>query len=205
MSELILKMSITLDGFVAAKHDKDWVFRSSSEDSKAWVLDVIRRASYHAMGARSFREMVMWWPTSKEVFAAPMNDIPKLVFSRGGEESRATTKRVLDEARTKAAAAGCLDKFESWANARFVTGNLADEVARIKKESTKPIVAYGGAELAQQLVALGLVDEYRFAIHPVAVGTGLPLFNRLEASRDLKLTDVTRFDGGIVAHVYRRA
>jgi len=42
MSELILKMSITLDGFVAAKHDKDWVFRSSSEDSKAWVLDVIR-------------------------------------------------------------------------------------------------------------------------------------------------------------------
>jgi dihydrofolate reductase len=204
MSELILKMSITIDGFVAAKHDKDWIFRSSDDASKGWVLELVRRAGYHAMGTKAFREMAMWWPTSKDMFAAPMNDIPKLVFSRGGEESRATTKRVLDEARQKAEEKGCLAQFESWANARFVTGDLTDEIGRIKKESAKPIVAYGGAELAQQLVKLGLIDEYRLPIHPVALGTGLPLFSQLDGSRDLKLIDVTRFEAGAVAHVYRR-
>jgi dihydrofolate reductase len=112
---------------------------------------------------------------------------------------------VLDEARHKAEAAGCLAQFDSWTKARFLTGDLATEVARLKKESAKPIVAYGGAELAQQLVKLGLIDEYRLAIHPVAVGTGLPLFSQLDKSRDLKLTDVTRFEGGGVAHVYRHA
>jgi dihydrofolate reductase len=80
---------------------------------------------------------------------------------------------------------------------------LADEIARLKREDGKPIVAHGGAAFAQSLVRGNFVDEYRLLVHPVALGRGLPLFSTLEASRALELVDVQRFGNGAVAHVFR--
>jgi riboflavin biosynthesis pyrimidine reductase len=53
-------------------------------------------------------------------------------------------------------------------------------------------------------VRANLVDEYRLAVHPVALGCGKPLFATLEARSVLALVECTRFDGGAVALVYRR-
>jgi dihydrofolate reductase len=82
MRELILKMSISVDGFVA---DPDgglkWVFDSDPE-AAAWTVETVWNASLHIMGSRTFRDMAAYWPTSTEVFAPPMNQIPKAVFSK---------------------------------------------------------------------------------------------------------------------------
>ncbi len=56
---------------------------------------------------------------------------------------------------------------------------------------------------AQSLVRLGLVDEYRVLVRPLALGRGLPLFAARTAPPDLVLVDVRPFAAGAVAHVYR--
>lgn len=85
MRELILKMSMSLDGFVAdAESGLSWVF-GQDPAAAAWTLEIVCNASLHIMGSRTFRDMAHFWPTSTEVFAAPMNQIPKAVFSRQGK------------------------------------------------------------------------------------------------------------------------
>jgi riboflavin biosynthesis pyrimidine reductase len=68
---------------------------------------------------------------------------------------------------------------ESWRAARVATGDLAEEIARLKREPGKDILAHGGARFAQSLVKNALIDEYQLLIHPVALGRGLPLFAHL--------------------------
>src|SRR5205807_9899151 len=84
MRELILKMSISIDGFVA---DPDgglkWIFDGDPE-AAAWTVATVWNASLHIMGSRTFRDMAAFWPTSTEVYAPPMNQIPKAVFSKQG-------------------------------------------------------------------------------------------------------------------------
>ena len=83
--ELILKMSITLDGFVGGPNGEiDWIFKTMSEDATAWTVDRFSRADAHLMGRKTFNDMAAYWPNSREVFAAPMNEIPKIVFSTKG-------------------------------------------------------------------------------------------------------------------------
>ena len=87
MRELILKMSISIDGFVAGPNGEvGWVF-GPDQAARAWTVETISNASLHIMGSRTFHDMAAYWPTSTEVFAPPMNEIPKAVFSRQGGRS----------------------------------------------------------------------------------------------------------------------
>src|SRR6185437_15831339 len=84
MRELILKMSISIDGFVAAPDGElRWVFDTDHE-ARSWTVETVWNASLHIMGSRTFQDMAAYWPTSTEVFAPPMNQSPKAVFSRQG-------------------------------------------------------------------------------------------------------------------------
>ncbi|MBB6243333.1 dihydrofolate reductase [Rhodanobacter sp. MP1X3] len=82
----MLKMSVSLDGFVAGPNgEADWIFRTSGgDDSTAWVLQTLREAGVHIMGRRSYDVMAAFWPYSDMPIAPPMNDIPKVIFSRKG-------------------------------------------------------------------------------------------------------------------------
>ncbi len=85
MRKLILKMSITLDGFVGGPNGEiHGIFKTKSEDAAAWTVDKILQAGAHLMGRKTFNDMAAYWPNSSEVFAAPMNEIPKIVFSKKG-------------------------------------------------------------------------------------------------------------------------
>ena len=90
----------------------------------------------------------------------------------------------------------------TWANAQVATGDLADEIARLKQQDGKFILAHGGAGFAQSLVRLGLVDEYRLLIHPVILGKGLPLFSTAANPFDLKLESSITFKTGAIANIY---
>jgi dihydrofolate reductase len=208
--ELVLKMSISIDGFVGGpKGEINWVF---DRDPKAiaWTVETIWRASLHIMGSHTFHDMAAWWPTSTEAFAPPMNQIPKAVFSSQGAAilKAADTTAALRDARANAGAAQSGERqpgAESWAEAYVASGGLAGEVARLKAQDGKPIVAHGGAGFARSLVAEGLVDQYALLVYPVALGKGLPLFSDLAAPRSLRLVSSKAFPKGAVAQIYRPA
>jgi dihydrofolate reductase len=212
MRKLILKMSISLDGFVAGPNGElDWIFKSRSDDGAAWTVDKIRQAGAHLMGRKTFHDMAAYWPNSSEVFAVPMNEIPKIVFSKTGfspSQKGEPTAALKDAVRFNRAdggdtAASPPASAKSWAEARVITGDLAQGIKKLKNEPGKELLAHGGASFASNLVQTGLIDEFWLLTLPVALGRGLSLFGGLKAPTHLKLIEAKSFSGGAVAHVYR--
>jgi dihydrofolate reductase len=175
MRKLILKMSITLDGFVGGADGKiDWLFKTTDDEAKKWIADTIGPAGVHIMGSRTYADMAAYWPCSTDILAAPMNQIPKVVFSRTKDPKLSATTKALEDANRQAP----VDKARaavSWSQPRIASGDLAHEITRLKEEPGNDIIAHGGAGFARSLVASGLIDEYQLLVHPVALGVGLPL------------------------------
>jgi dihydrofolate reductase len=92
---------------------------------------------------------------------------------------------------------------ESWAKAHVATGDLKEEIAKLKSQDGKPIIAHGGVIFARSLVAAGVVDQYVLMVHPVVLGKGLPLFVDLPAPKILELVSAATFPRGGVAKIYR--
>jgi dihydrofolate reductase len=176
MAALVLKMSVSLDGYIApADGDGRWIGAGGSGDALSWTVDTISKASAHLMGSATYAAMAAHWPSDPGPFAKPMNEIPKVVFSDSLESA-------------------------SWGETTIVTGDLTEAVTRLKHErSGGYLLAHGGVRFAQSLVETGLIDEYRLAIHPVILGAGAPLFR---TPLTIEPVSTTVFSGGIVAHVF---
>jgi len=208
--ELILKMSVSIDGFVAGPDGEiDWIFRTSSETSQAWILDLLGQAGLHAMGHRTYHDMASYWPTSTLPMAQPMNEIPKAVFSRSGKISRPnaemTTTALKDAIKAETAGHTDAEKavLDSWQNP-FVGGkDLVADIQRLKEAGGKPILAHGGASFVTSLIAANLVDLFHLVVHPVALGSGLPIFSGLKQPLYLMLEEFRQFDTGVVVKTYR--
>src|SRR4051812_48069765 len=148
MRKLIMKMSMSVDGFVVGPNgENDWIFKTGDEESKAHSMAIIRSPGLIIMGRKSFEMMASYWPTSSDPFAASMNEIPKALFTRKGFAG------IPPVAGQSSAAA-------SWAAARVFGGDLAKEIRELKAESGKPILALGGAGFIRSLITTGLIDEY---------------------------------------------
>jgi dihydrofolate reductase len=147
------------------------------------------------MGRKSFENMAPYWPIATGPFAAPMNEIPKALFTKKGFKGLNPVQTTNAE-QSRAAA--------SWAEAQVFDGDLTEEISKLKSGPGKPISAIGGAGFMQSLIATGLIDEYHLVTHPVALGKGLTIFNNVAQPMDLKLVDVKSFPGGIVAHTYSK-
>ena len=209
MRALILKMSVSIDGFVAsADGGAKWIFDTYDDEAAAWTVRTVWDASLHIMGSRTFHDMAAYWPTSTAVFAPPMNQIPKAVFSRRGTVVlKATdTTAALRDARANAGhepSAKLQPGADSWRQPYVASGDLAEEIRKLKAQDGKPIIAHGGAGFARSLVALGLVDEYVLLAHPVALGNGLALFSGLSTPRNFRLVSSATFPKGALAQIYR--
>ncbi|PYF77423.1 dihydrofolate reductase family protein [Pedobacter nutrimenti] len=191
MRKLIMKMSVSVDGFVGGPNGElDWIFKSSDQHSKAWAVGQTGQAGLIIMGRKSFEGMAPYWPTSTDAFAPAMNEIPKAVFTQKGFKN-------VDPGQDPSPAVA------SWASAQVFEGNLAAHIQELKAQQGKPVVAIGGAGFMRSLIATGLIDEFLIVTHPVLLGSGLPIFSGLSQPLDLKLIDVQTFSGGIVAHTYQ--
>jgi dihydrofolate reductase len=82
-------------------------------------------------------------------------------------------------------------------------GDLAEEIANLRRQPGGEIIAWGGATFAQALSRAGLIDEYVLVIQPVAYGSGLPMFRDLPDALPLRLIEASTFESGAVIHVYR--
>jgi dihydrofolate reductase len=192
-------MSMSIDGFVAGPNgETEWMMRGRGEAGKAWVAETIAEAGLHAVGRKTFLGWARYWPTSTDMLAQAMNDVPKVVFTR--QASLDTLEAAGGEAAIHATPAAA-----SWAQAEVANGDLATEIDRLKHEPGKDILVCGGVEFAQSLARLGLIDEYRLVVHPVALGAGLALFAGLANPLDVKLMSSTSFPSGVTAQVYQPA
>lgn len=178
MRKLVLQMSMTLDGYVASDREHPGMGVSEDAELVRWKLDRVSKAGAHLMGRVTYQEMASHWPHSSSPYAAPMNDIPKVVFS----------KTLIDA---------------SWSVTRIARGDLAEEIAGLKEEAGGDLIAYGGARFAASLAARGLVDEYCLPIQPLAVGRGQALFAELSSVLHLDLVEARSFACGVVVHIYR--
>jgi dihydrofolate reductase len=180
MRRLILQTGISIDGYVAALDGSHpWgEGREDDEAFKRWILDSVWAAGAHLMGRVTYEEMAAHWPTSDSDYARPMNEIPKVVFSKTLERA-------------------------DWPETRIARGDLREEIERLKREPGNDLIAYGGARFDQALSRLGLVDEYRLMIQPAALGAGLPLFRDLPTPLHLELIEATTYSTGVAIHVYR--
>jgi len=179
MRKLVLQMQVSIDGFVAGPEGQlDWIFPDFDESYTKWTVEKLSQAGAHVMGRATYEDMAAHWPTSTAPFAAPMNRIPKLVFSNTLKDA-------------------------SWGETRIVAGDFRAELGRLKSEAGKELLVHGGARFARALVGAGLIDEYRLVEHPVALGRGLSIFSRLESPTRLTVTEAITFNSGAAAKVYR--
>jgi dihydrofolate reductase len=112
------------------------------------------------------------------MFAAPMNNVPKVVLSRTIPDA-------------------------NWPESRIARGHLAAEIDTLRHEPGGDIMAHGGASFVQALSQQHLIDEYRLVIRAVALGSGLPLFKDLTAPQPLTLISATTYRDSTSIHVYR--
>jgi dihydrofolate reductase len=178
--DVILYMSMSLDGFVGSDREHPGLAVPEGAELKQWKLGRVSQAGAHLMGRTTYQEMASYWPHSDDDYAAPMNEIPKVVFSRTLSDTEAT-----------------------WPSTRVARGDLADEIAAIKADPGPDVIVWGGARLAGALAAANLIDEYRLLIQPLVLGTGHGLFDQLPDARHLNLLEAVTFPSGIVVHVYR--
>ncbi|NGM82053.1 dihydrofolate reductase family protein [Paenibacillus sp. 7124] len=90
----------------------------------------------------------------------------------------------------------------SWMNSRLLSGNLQEEVRRLKEGEGADITIFGSGTIVQQLAKAGLIDEYLLVLTPVVIGNGKPLF--IDAGKmKLELLEARSFSSGIVLLHYR--
>jgi dihydrofolate reductase len=111
------------------------------------------------------------------VFADQMNSMPKYVASRSLRAPLA------------------------W-NATLLEGELAEGVTALKDRHDRTLVAVGAGELARDLIAMGLVDEFWFWVSPSLWPAGPRIFDGVGPVR-LELIGSTTFRSGVVRLAYR--
>ena len=185
MRSVTYSMGVSLDGYIAGP-DGGFDWTTPDEEVFRFWIDEIREVGVHLMGRRLYETMLYWDNVDQASldhaeleWAALWKPLPKVVFST-----------------TLSAVQG---------NARLASGGLAEEIERLRAEPAEGDIAIGGATLAAEAAALGLIDEYRAIVYPVLVGGGIPFFPQRGRRVDLELVETRTFSSGVVYLRYRVA
>jgi dihydrofolate reductase len=186
MRRVTYSMNVSLDGYIVGP-DGSFDWSAPDADVFRFSIDEIREVGVHLMGRRLYETMLYWETADQDrslddaelEWAALWNPLPKVVFST-----------------TLSAVQG---------SARLASGGLAGEIERLRAEPAEGDIAIGGATLAAEAAALGLIDEYRAMVYPVLVGGGIPFFPRRERRVDLELVETRTYSSKFVYLRYRVA
>jgi dihydrofolate reductase len=183
MRDVVLQQyAVSLDGFSCADGSEfqRYVFGVDDPEVDEVFIGLLSRAGAHIMGRSTYLDMAGHWPSRSGPTADLMNNIPKVVFSRTLEHA-------------------------DWPESRIASGDTAQEIAKLKEEPGGDIVAHGGFSFTQSLVRLGLVDELRLYIFPVALGHGTSIFSTADSLTEHECTLIKRFPSGVVLQTLRPA
>jgi dihydrofolate reductase len=177
MRKVIVQTQVSLDGVQENPHL--FVFDYSNEETLNHVKANLFQSDALLMGRVTYQGFAAVWPTrTGDEFSDRINSLPKYVASR-------TLKEPL-----------------TW-NTSLMGGDVAKEVAKLKEQPGQDILQYGIGELTHTLIKQGLVDELRFMVCPVAVGSGKRIFETFDKT-PLKLLETKTFKTGVVALHYQR-
>jgi dihydrofolate reductase len=160
MRKLIAAINMTLDGFC------DHTAGIADDELHEHYNETLRTGDTLLYGRITYQLMESYWPNvvknpignkAEDEFAVLIDQITKIVFSR------------------------TLTKVE-WNNAKLATRSLKEEVLDLKQQPGKNIFA-GSPSIIAKLTQLDLIDEYQLCVHPVVLGTGLPLFRNIKEKK----------------------
>ena len=177
MKKVILDLAVTLDGFIEGPNGEiDWCIMDDDMNFDGFIssIDTIfyGRVSYDTWG--NFQPGANASPMEQQMWQE-VHSKKKLVFSSQNRQDK---------------------------NATFISADITDKVVEIKKQAGKDIWLYGGSSLIRTFINLGLIDIYRISIHPIALGSGKPLFENLNERVRLNLIKTNVFKSGVVQLIY---
>jgi dihydrofolate reductase len=180
MRKLIAAMNMTLDGYC------DHTVGIADDEIHQHYTDLLKDGDAIIYGRVTYQLMEYWRPfvenptgaKAMDDFALAIDGIKKIVYSR--------TLKAVD-----------------WNNTELKPEIVEAEILDLKQQDGKNIFV-GSPSLIVALTNLQLIDEYQLAIHPIVIGSGLPLFKDVKDRLDLKLLGTKTFGSGVVIHYYER-
>jgi dihydrofolate reductase len=186
MGRIVVTEFISLDGVIEAPGGGEdykyggWTFEvERGDEGDQFKLDETMNSAALLLGRRTYEGFAAAWPGRDGEFADKFNTMPKYVVS--------STLRDPE-----------------WTNSTVVSGDVVDEITKLKKEQDGDIVVHGSAQLVQSLIENDLVDELRLMVFPVVLGTGKRLFGETTDKKRLRLSSSTVVGDGVAIQVYTR-
>jgi dihydrofolate reductase len=191
MGKIIVSEFVSLDGVIEAPGGGDtyehagWAFQfSRGPDGDKFKFDELMQADALLLGRVTYEGFAQAWPSmprDEGGYADKMNSIAKFVVS--------TT----------------LEKAE-WTNSTLISGNVAEEVAKLKQQHDGDILINGSGDLIKTLMEHDLIDEYRLMVFPIVLGSGERLFADGSTLTTLRLARATPVGSdGVVVLTYEPA
>lgn len=188
MRKLIVEEWLSLDGYANDKNGELNFFPSPeqnryADEDQLKFLDTIDTM---ILGRKTYELFVEFWPTAsveKEIIADKLNSLNKIVISGTLQEA----------------------PWGQYPDATILSTNIVESIKDLKAQKGKDIVLWGSISLAQTLINEHLVDEYRIQLCPTTTGGGRLLFPGADSYKNLRLTDLKKYDTGVVFLNYQPA
>jgi dihydrofolate reductase len=184
MGRIVVTELISLDGVMQAPGDAGEFERGgwavgAGDSAMAFKLDELMASDAQLLGRVTYEGFARAWPTMKGtgVFGERMNGMPKHVVSSTLHDPE-------------------------WSNTSVLDGDLAADVADLRRRYDRDILVAGSARLVQGLFELGLVDRLHLMVFPVVLGQGTRLFGETSGQRPLRLVESRPVENGIVILIY---
>ena len=186
MRKLKLQVQISIDGFVAGPEgEMDWLTWNWDDKLIQYVNNLSNSIDCIVLGRKLAEGFIPHWLNVANDPANAENEVgklfsntPKFVFSKSLKENH-------------------------WHNATLLNGDLVTEINKLKNQSGKDMMAYGGASFVSSLIKNDLIDEYHLFVNPAAIGKGLSIFGTIEKNKSLVLINSMVSDCGIVVMHYQ--
>jgi dihydrofolate reductase len=189
MRKLILEEWVSLDGHVTDKDGQLDFFTNLTPDQNKYSdldqLKFLETIDLIVLGRKTYELFVDFWPTATtdtEVIADKLNSIPKIVLSNTITEA----------------------PWGKWPAATIMSGDAVDTIRKLRTLPGKDMVIWGSISAAQSLMKADLVDEYHIQLCPVLTGGGRKLFTEDTAVKQLHLSEVRKYNTGVVFLNYSR-
>jgi dihydrofolate reductase len=186
MGRIVVTEFVSLDGVIEAPGGGEdfkyggWSFEiSRGDEGDQFKLDETMSSEALLLGRVTYEGFAASWPGREGEFAEKFNSMPKYVVSSTLQDPE-------------------------WTNTTVVSGDVAEEVGKLKQELDGDVVVHGSARLVQELVERDLVDELRLMVFPVVLGTGKRLFDGTTDKKPFKLADSKVVGDGVLILTYQR-
>jgi len=182
MRKVVASELVSLDGVMESP--EEWAFSYSNAEMAEANEAGMAAADAMLFGRVTYQEFASYWPyqnSADQPFTDYLNNTPKFVVST-------TLKEPLE-----------------WQNSTLIKGDVAEEIARLKRQPGKDIGIVGSGVLVRSLLKDGLLDELTLMVHPVVLGSGKRLFEEGGDQRTLELVDSKTFSTGVLYLTYRLA